>query len=306
MFVLIGYGSVIAAMGAVMYWGPKLWGRQDSGQAGHRRLALLGLLATVSRHHCRCTSMGSPTQPRQTPSISTSVATKISLEFSRTVGHALMALTVLAFIGLAVKSFASRAIAVGDDPWDAQTLEWATTSPAPEHNFVDRTRYVGGAAGGSQTKQLLHGRRELLMLALPPAPAPAPSRQLFVGTAVACVAGATLIGGCGHVAALPFDAASPMAPGYQTGIMIPEVASNIMLFSFIGIWIFAQWAVYAARRNDKLHVAMAFGLTGLIGLAVDQRPSRCVRTDGIAHPQRGRQRLRHHVLCNHGHVCRCC
>ena len=26
---------------------------------------------------------------------------------------------------------------VGDDPWDAQTLEWTTTSPAPSDNFVD-------------------------------------------------------------------------------------------------------------------------------------------------------------------------
>jgi len=23
----------------------------------------------------------------------------------------------------------------GDDPWGGQTLEWATTSPPPEHNF---------------------------------------------------------------------------------------------------------------------------------------------------------------------------
>ena len=26
---------------------------------------------------------------------------------------------------------------VGDDPWDGQTIEWATTSPAPRDNFVD-------------------------------------------------------------------------------------------------------------------------------------------------------------------------
>ena len=26
---------------------------------------------------------------------------------------------------------------VGDDPWDGQTLEWTTTSPAPRDNFVD-------------------------------------------------------------------------------------------------------------------------------------------------------------------------
>jgi heme/copper-type cytochrome/quinol oxidase subunit 1 len=24
----------------------------------------------------------------------------------------------------------------GDDPWDAQTLEWATSSPPPERNFT--------------------------------------------------------------------------------------------------------------------------------------------------------------------------
>jgi heme/copper-type cytochrome/quinol oxidase subunit 1 len=23
----------------------------------------------------------------------------------------------------------------GDDPWEGNTLEWATTSPPPEHNF---------------------------------------------------------------------------------------------------------------------------------------------------------------------------
>jgi cytochrome c oxidase subunit 3 len=48
---------------------------------------------------------------------------------------------------------------------------------------------------------------------------------------------------------------------------IPEVTSNIMLLSFVAICVFAQWAVYAARRDDKQHVAMALGLTGLIGLA---------------------------------------
>jgi heme/copper-type cytochrome/quinol oxidase subunit 1 len=51
------------------------------------------------------------------------------------VGHALVVLTVLAFVGLAIKSFRSGALA-GDDPWDGQTLEWATTSPAPINNFA--------------------------------------------------------------------------------------------------------------------------------------------------------------------------
>jgi cytochrome c oxidase subunit 1 len=28
-----------------------------------------------------------------------------------------------------------RPILAGDNPWDAQSLEWSTTSPPPEHNF---------------------------------------------------------------------------------------------------------------------------------------------------------------------------
>jgi heme/copper-type cytochrome/quinol oxidase subunit 1 len=47
-----------------------------------------------------------------------------------------MFVTVLAFIGLALKSF-RKGPAAGDDPWDAQTLEWATSSPAPYANFAD-------------------------------------------------------------------------------------------------------------------------------------------------------------------------
>ncbi|HET9666976.1 MAG TPA: hypothetical protein VFP09_09480, partial [Desertimonas sp.] len=39
------------------------------------------------------------------------------------------------FGGLIVKSWTSGEDA-GDDPWPGQTLEWATTSPAPSDNFA--------------------------------------------------------------------------------------------------------------------------------------------------------------------------
>jgi heme/copper-type cytochrome/quinol oxidase subunit 1 len=29
-----------------------------------------------------------------------------------------------------------KPIPAGDNPWDASTLEWATTSPPPHHNFL--------------------------------------------------------------------------------------------------------------------------------------------------------------------------
>ncbi len=108
------------------------------------------------------------------------------------------------------------------------------------------------------------------MLALPPAPAPAPRRQLFVGTALACSAGATLIGGM-LALWLRFRKVAISGPDHRwmpKGISIPEVASNIMLLSFVAICIFAQWAVYSAKRDDKRHVGIALLLTGLLGLAV--------------------------------------
>lgn len=108
------------------------------------------------------------------------------------------------------------------------------------------------------------------MLALPPAPAPAPRRQMFVGTALACSAGTMLIGGMLAIW-LRFRKVAMSGVDHRwmpKGISIPEVASNIMLLSFIGICIFAQWAVYAAKRDDKRHVGLALLLTGLLGLAV--------------------------------------
>jgi heme/copper-type cytochrome/quinol oxidase subunit 1 len=48
----------------------------------------------------------------------------------------LVLLAVLAFLALELRS-AAKGERAGDDPWNGQTLEWATTSPAPEHNFVD-------------------------------------------------------------------------------------------------------------------------------------------------------------------------
>jgi heme/copper-type cytochrome/quinol oxidase subunit 3 len=108
------------------------------------------------------------------------------------------------------------------------------------------------------------------MHALPAAPAPAPHRQLFVGTAVACAAGTALFGG---MVALYFrfrqaTLAVPESEWKPAVSQVPEVATNNMLIAFLGIFVFAQWAVYAARRDNRAHVGMALGLVALVGVAV--------------------------------------
>ncbi len=107
------------------------------------------------------------------------------------------------------------------------------------------------------------------MHALPPAPAPPPRRQMLVGTALAAAGSLMLIGGMLAVwyqqRARAEDAGEPWVP---EGIVIPEVASNVMLFGLLGLLIFAQWAVYAARRRDRLNTGLALGLVALMAVAV--------------------------------------
>ena len=107
------------------------------------------------------------------------------------------------------------------------------------------------------------------MHALPAAPAPPPRRQVFVGTALASVATVMLIGAMLAIWILQRERAIDTEGTWlPAGVSIPEVPVNVML---IGVWtlcVFAQWAVYAARRGDKAHTALALGLVGLITLAL--------------------------------------
>lgn len=132
--VYIVYGAALGAMGAVVHWAPKLWGTTLGG-AKSLPLAMLGLVATILAAFPLYIA-GFLDQPAGFAYDDGDLAiwNIISL-----VGHGLMALTVLAFIGLLITSTKRRDSdeAVGDDPWNAQTIEWATTSPAPRDNFVD-------------------------------------------------------------------------------------------------------------------------------------------------------------------------
>ena len=105
------------------------------------------------------------------------------------------------------------------------------------------------------------------MIALPSAPASAPRRQVFVGTALGCAAGASLLGGM-LALWLRFrdEAVSAGGRWVPEGVSVPMVAANVMLLTFIPICVFAQWAVYSAKRGDKPHTALALALVGVLGL----------------------------------------
>ena len=114
------------------------------------------------------------------------------------------------------------------------------------------------------------------MLALPHAPQAPARRQVFVATSLAAAAGTTLLGGM-LAMWLQFRADAPLRESAKRGmiknwmpakIVVPEVATNMMLIGLCVVCVMAQWAVYSAKRNDRTHAGLAFGLTALFGLMV--------------------------------------
>lgn len=133
-FVYIAYGAALGAMGALVHWAPKLWGREVRA-AMAISLAFLGVAATILATFPLFIA-GLLDQPAGVAYEDGDLQIWNVLSL---IGHGLMAITVFAFVGVMLMSLFGRHDddAVGDDPWDGQTIEWATTSPAPRNNFVD-------------------------------------------------------------------------------------------------------------------------------------------------------------------------
>ncbi len=130
--VYVAYGVALGVMGGLVYWAPKLWGHTlDLKKVAP--LALLGVLATVlaSFPHYIAAFLDQPAGLVYDDS-DLQIWNILVL-----VGHGLMALTVLAFIGLLMATVFGSEPDATDDPYDGHTIEWATTSPAPASNFVD-------------------------------------------------------------------------------------------------------------------------------------------------------------------------
>jgi cytochrome c oxidase subunit I+III len=130
-YVLIG-GSVFPLIGTIYYWFPKITGRMLSERLGqwHFWLAFLGFNGAFFPMHV----LGLLGMPRRVYTYPAGLGWDgINLFVS-------LSATVLAvsFLLLAVNIVLSlrRGASAGDNPWDAPTLEWATSSPPPPYNFA--------------------------------------------------------------------------------------------------------------------------------------------------------------------------
>ncbi len=128
--VAIVYGGVVAGLGAVAYWIPKLAGRTlPTKQTGG--LAFLGLVGAALASIPYLVA-GFLDQPASAAMYSNDGPGEL-LNGLTAAGHALIVVVALAFAGLAVPALAGKSDgdAAGDNPWDGHTLEWTTPSPAP-------------------------------------------------------------------------------------------------------------------------------------------------------------------------------
>ena len=131
-YVLFG-GAVMTVFAAMYYWIPKMSGRMLSEKLG--QLNFLTIFIAMNLTFFPQHQLGLEGMPRrvfhypQSPEWGT-------LNLISTAGAFLIAVGVLIFL---VNFFNSiilgRGKPAGDDPWEADTLEWATPSPPPAYNF---------------------------------------------------------------------------------------------------------------------------------------------------------------------------
>ena len=122
---------VFAILGAIYYWFPKMSGRMLSERLGKWVFLLMtiGFNLTFMIQHV----LGLAGMPRRTFTYP-DLPGWTWMNMVSTIGAFFMAAGSIVFVWDLVSSL-FRGKPAGDNPWNAWTLEWATTSPPPHENF---------------------------------------------------------------------------------------------------------------------------------------------------------------------------
>jgi cytochrome c oxidase subunit I len=130
-YVLFG-GTALALFAGVYYWFPKITGRMLDERWGKVQfwLTFIGFNLTFMIQHV-LGMLGMPRRVFTYPPLPGWEA----MNMISTIGAFVLGFAVLVLMINIAISLRSGKIA-GDNPWDAWTLEWATTSPPPPENFT--------------------------------------------------------------------------------------------------------------------------------------------------------------------------
>jgi len=130
-YVIVG-GILFALFGAFYYWFPKMTGRMLSETLGkwHFWIMVIGFHLTFDFMHIP----GLLGMPRRVYTYEPGRGWE-TWNLLSSIGVIFQGAAILIFVYNMIVSYYKGAPA-GNDPWDAWTLEWATTSPPPEYNFA--------------------------------------------------------------------------------------------------------------------------------------------------------------------------
>jgi cytochrome c oxidase subunit I+III len=166
-YVLVG-GAVFPLLGAIYYWFPKMTGRMMSERLGKWAfwLIFVGFNLTFFPMHI----LGLQGMPRRVYTYQPDMPWH-SLNMFVSLSAIILVAGFLVFFVDVIRA-ARRGAPAGDNPWDAPTLEWATSSPPPSYNFV-HIPVVSGPNPLWETPELLSvgtglrtDRRELVVTTL--------------------------------------------------------------------------------------------------------------------------------------------
>jgi cytochrome c oxidase subunit 1 len=129
-YVLFG-GSVFAVFAGLYYWWPKMFGRMLNETLGKIQFVFMfiGFNLTFFPMHI----LGLSGMPRRIADYDPNAGWN-DLNLLATIGGFTIAFSILPFLWNVFITFRSGEPA-GDDPWEGNTLEWATSSPPPPYNF---------------------------------------------------------------------------------------------------------------------------------------------------------------------------
>jgi cytochrome c oxidase subunit 1 len=165
-YVLFG-GSVFGVFAGLYYWFPKMTGRMLDEGLGKVQwvLMFIGFNLTFFPMH----QLGLAGMPRRIADYASDAGWN-ELNLAATIGGFLIAASVLPFLWNVFISLRNGRIA-GDDPWEANTLEWATSSPPPPYNFD----HLPEIRSERPLFDLRHGRTKPAAVLPDPGPAPQPT-----------------------------------------------------------------------------------------------------------------------------------
>ena len=129
--VLVG-GSVFGIFAGVYFWFPKMSGRRLNERLGkvHFWSWVIGFILTFLPQY----QLGAWGMPRRYPDYAPNPGWT-ELNVISTIGSLLLGLGVIPFL-VAIVAALRRPPDQPNDPWEANSLEWWTTSPPPHHDFT--------------------------------------------------------------------------------------------------------------------------------------------------------------------------